>query len=142
MKIGGLAKVAGLTTKTIRFYESDGLLPEPERTSSGYRMYSLEDAERLRFILKAKRLRLSLDEIKSILRLHSRSEPTCGHVRSLIEAKLAQVDRALGDLREFREQLAGIRDEAGALADCRPSGGRICGIIEQDTLAGSVLLAR
>ena len=131
MKIGELARATGVTAKTIRFYEAEGLLPKPQRTYSGYRMYSLEDARRLEFIRKAKRLGLSLGDVRGVLQLHDRSEPTCVHVRSLLEEKLSQVDRALKDLREFRGELAHLRDEAGTLIDCHPSGGQICGIIEQ-----------
>ncbi len=64
MKIGELAKETGLTAKTIRFYEGIQLLDDPGRTESGYRQYGAEDVERLEFIKKAKRLGLSLDEIR------------------------------------------------------------------------------
>ncbi len=84
MKIGELARATGVTAKTIRFYEAEGLLPKPQRTYSGYRMYSLEDARRLEFIRKAKRLGLSLGDVRGVLQLHDRSEPTCVHVRSLL----------------------------------------------------------
>ena len=137
MRIGELAEATGLTTKTIRFYEGEGLLPNPDRTPSGYRVYDLGDTARLEFIRKAKRLGLSLEEVKGILHLHNRGEPTCVHVRSLLDGKLAQVDKALEDLKEFRAELAWLRDEAGVLEDCRPSGGRICGIIERAGLSVS-----
>lgn len=137
MKIGELAKAAKLTTKTIRFYEAEGLLPNPHRTPSGYRVYGLDDAGRLQFIRKAKRLGLSLEEIRGILQLHDRREPTCVHVRSLLDQKLAQVEAVLRDLQEFRADIARLRDEAGALEDCRPSGGRICGIIERSGISVS-----
>ncbi|MBI2917341.1 MAG: heavy metal-responsive transcriptional regulator [Chloroflexi bacterium] len=130
MKIGELARATGFTPKTIRYYEGESLLPDPGRTDSGYRVYDRADVERLEFIRKAKRLGLSLEEIKSILRLHDRREPTCTHVRVLLETKLGQVDALLQDLREFREELCRLRDRAGDLADCGPTGGRICGIIE------------
>ena len=130
MKIGEIAKITGLTTKTIRFYEGEGLLPAPARTSSGYRIYVDEDAVRLEFIRKAKRLGLSLENIKGILRLHDGSEPTCAHVRSLLDEKLAEVDRALLDLQRLRDELTEFRDGAGDLVDCRPEGGVICSIIE------------
>ena len=135
MKIGELAKTTDLTTKTIRFYEAEGLLPSPHRTPSGYRVYGLDDAGRLQFIRKAKRLGLSLEEIRGILQLHDRSEPTCVHVRSLLDEKLAQLEAVLRDLQELRTDIVRPRNEAGALEDCRPSGGRICGIIERSTFA-------
>ena len=130
LKIGELAKATGVTPKTIRFYEGEGLLADPGRTSSGYRIYLHKDIERLEFILKAKRLGLSVEEIKGILGLHDRDEPTCVHVRHLLDEKLAQVDKALADLKVFREELVKLRNNAQGLVDCRPSGGRICGIIE------------
>ena len=131
MKIGELAKAIGLSAKTIRFYEGEGLIPEPPRTGSGYRSYSEPDVARLAFILKAKRLGLSLDEIKGILGLHDRSEPTCVHVRSLLEEKLAQIEKAIQDLLGFKGELESLRDQATSLVDCRPLGGNICSIIEQ-----------
>ena len=130
MKIGELGQATGFTDKTIRYYERQGVLPAPERTSSGYRKYGPEDIDRLVFIRKAKRLGLSLEDIKGILQVHDRREATCLHVRSLLGEKLAQVDAVLKDLQTFREELAAIQERANALEDCRPSGGRICGIIE------------
>ncbi len=132
MKIGELAKATNLSTKTIRFYESEGLIPDPPRTNSGYRSYADSDVVRLEFILKAKRLGLSLDEIKGILKLHDRSEPTCVHVRSLLQEKVAQIDTVIQDLLGFKEELESLRDHATSLVDCRPLGGNICFIIEDN----------
>ena len=130
MKIGELAKATGLSTKTIRFYEAEGLIPNPPRTDSGYRAYADPDVARLGFILKAKRLGLSLDEIKGILQLHDRSGPTCVHVRSQLEEKVAQIEKVIQDLLGFKEELETLRDRATDLVDCRPRGGNICSIIE------------
>ena len=137
MKIGELAGATGLTAKTIRFYEGAGLLPPPARTASGYRAYGSADLERVDFIRKAKQMGLSLDEIKEILGVHHRNEPTCEHVRSLLDAKLLQVDNILKNLQGFRRELAGLRERVEAIADCRPSGGRICGIIEDSSFGSS-----
>ena len=130
MKIGELAKATNLSTKTIRFYESEGLIPDPPRTKSGYRTYVDSDVARLEFILKAKRLGLSLDEIRGILRLHDRSEPTCVHVRSVLEEKMAQIETVIQDLLGFKEELRSLGDHATSMVDCRPLGGNICSIIE------------
>ncbi len=130
MKIGELAKATGLSAKTIRFYEAEGLIPDPPRTNSGYRAYAEPDVARLEFIIKAKRLGLSLDEIKGILQLHDWSEPTCVHVRSLLEEKVAQIETVIRDLLGFKEELETLRDKASSLVDCRPLGGNICSIIE------------
>ena len=134
MRIGELAEAAGTTAKNVRYYESEGLLPPPPRTRSGYRSYSAVDVERLGFVKKAKRLGLSLKEIRNILQLHDRREPTCVHVRSLLDVKLTQVETALSDLQDFRDELKRLRDSAGTLEDYRPSGGVVCGIIEQSAI--------
>lgn len=137
MRIGELANATGFSTKTIRFYEQEGLLASPARTDSGYRMFGPQDVTRLHFIKKAKRLGLSLEEAKGILRLHDRQEPTCVHVRSILDEKLAHIDRVLKDLREFRREVVALRDAAGGFNDCRPSGGDICVIIERTGLAAT-----
>ena len=135
MKIGELAGATGLTAKTIRFYEGEGLIPDPPRTNSGYRSYADSDVARLEFILKAKRIGLSLDEIKGILRVHDRSEPTCMHVRSLLEEKVAQIESAIQDLLVFKEELQSLGDHATSMVDCRPLGVSICSIIEDSGIS-------
>ena len=136
MKIGQLVSKVGVTTKAVRFYELQGLLPAPSRTPSGYRIYGRSDTERLSFNLKAKRLGLSLDDIKGILQLHDRNEPSCIHVRSLLDAKIAQLDSAVADLQAFRRELTSLRDGSGTLVDCKPAGGQICSIIEDSEMPG------
>ncbi len=130
MKIGELARTTGLSPKTIRFYEAEGLIPDPPRTGSGYRAYAEPDVARLGFIIKAKRLGLSLDEIKGILKLHERNQPTCMHVRSLLEEKVAQIEKAIQDLLGFKEELESLKDQATSMVDCRPLGSNICSIVE------------
>ena len=85
---------------------------------------------RLEFVLKAKRLGLSLGEIKGILHLHDRNEPTCVHVRTLLEEKMAQVEAAIQDLTSFKGELQSLRAQTTSIIDCRPLGGNICSIIE------------
>ncbi len=70
MTIGKLAKQASVGIDTVRFYEREGLLPEAQRTDSGYRLYSPDDVDRLRFIRRAKNLGFSLDEITELLELN------------------------------------------------------------------------
>ena len=134
MKIGELARGAGTTTKTIRFYEQGGLLPDPPRSASGYRAYGLGDVERLQFIRKAKRLGLSLEEIKGVLQLSDRREPTCVHVKTLLDEKIRRLEQVVRDLQDFRVELLALRDQAGAMVDCHPTGGNVCGIVERSEL--------
>ena len=131
MKIGELARSTGATVKTIRFYEDAGLIPAAPRTESAYRIYGTEAVERLEFIRKAKRLGMSLDEIRGVLQLHDLNEPTCVHLRALVDDKIARIGLALKELRDFRRELASLRDKAGDLEDCCPTGGHVCGIVER-----------
>jgi DNA-binding transcriptional MerR regulator len=138
MKISELASLTSVPSKTIRFYEAEGLLPHPKRTQAGYRDYEGAAVERLTFIKKARILGLSLKEVEGVLQLHERRQPTCVHVRALLEDKLAQVERAIQDLLAFREELVRLRDRAGTLEDCCPTGGSVCGIIEDSEIVQGI----
>ncbi len=131
LKIGELARSTGLTTKAIRYYELMKLLPEPRRTESGYRLYSTEEVQRLEFIKKAKRLGLSLEDIRDILTLHASNQPPCVHVLALLDQKLAYLDDLIGSLYEFREELAHLREKSAAQLPQLTQGPAICGIIDQ-----------
>jgi DNA-binding transcriptional MerR regulator len=131
LTIGQLAKQTGLTTKTIRYYEARGLLPEPERSAAGYRLYSEQDAERLVFIQRAKRLGFSLDDVADILTLHAQHQPTCIHVLALLDQKLAYLDGLIESLQEFRGELDQLRRHSRKRLQTLPDGTTICGIVEQ-----------
>ena len=131
MKIGQLAKATGLTTKTIRHYELHRLLEDPERTESGYRMYGEDDVQRLEFVKKAKRLGLSLEEIREILVLHEQSQAPCVHVLALLDRKLEQVEGIIRELEEFRRELMRLKVESQVRLEQVPEDERICGIIER-----------
>ena len=131
MKIGALAKTTGLTTKTIRYYELHRLLEDPERTESGYRMYGEGDVERLEFVKKAKRIGLSLEEIREILVIHEQTQSPCVHVLALLDRKLENVDDVIKDLEDFRRELMRLRVESQVRLEQLPADARICGIIEQ-----------
>ena len=131
MKIGELARATETTTTTIRYYELLGLLSEPNRTDSGYRKYDPQDVERLEFIKKAKRLGLSLEEIREVLTLHEQKQAPCVHVLALLDHKLEQVDDIVRELDEFRMELWRLRVESQVRLEQLPEESRICGIIEQ-----------
>jgi|GEM_PF-60787 DNA-binding transcriptional MerR regulator len=127
MRIGELAAELGLNPKTIRYYEAIGLLRPPRRTPAGYRLYDAADRERLQFILKAKTVGLTLEEIKLVLDVRSRGQQPCTHVLALLDQKLAAVDEQLRALSEFRRELIALRTEA---ADTMHAEACVCGIIE------------
>lgn len=115
MRIGELANRTGVTTKTIRYYESVGLLAEPERTPAGYRDYSPAAVDRLRFVRDAQATGLSLTEISSIVELRRRGRSTCAHVIELLEQHLDDLDEQIEALRGARRQLAELTERARAL---------------------------
>ncbi len=106
--ISEVAERTGFSTSTLRYYEDIGLLPEPARNASGYRIYGEDHLEALRLIDRGKRLGLELDEIGDILALWRTGD--CGSTReqveSLLHAKLAQVHRELEEMAVFQAQLA------------------------------------
>lgn len=110
--IGEAAALAGVTPKAIRLYESKGLLPAAERTDAGYRLFSENDVNVLRFIRSAKTLGLQLQEIKNILDLQRQGEQPCGRVLQLLDQHIADIDRTIADLEQLRAMLAAARRRA------------------------------
>ncbi len=112
MKIGGLATATGVPTKTIRFWEAEGLLPEPERTPSGYRDYDASAIDRLSFIRQAQTAGLTLSQIRQILDVSAEGTPPCAHVAVAVAERLAEVDARLAELRATRAHLRRLADRA------------------------------
>ncbi len=105
LKIGQLARRAGVTAKAIRFYERKRILPPAPRAANGYRLYGEDAAEMLRFIKQASGLGLTLAEIKDIIAIRQGGRPPCAHVYQLLRDKGAALDRKLKDLVEVRERI-------------------------------------
>lgn len=112
MRIGELAIASGITAKTIRFYEQAGLLPEPPRTTGGYRDYTPDAIQRLGFIRDAQGAGLSLAEIRSVLQLRDGGQAPCGHVTELIDEHLAEIDRRMTELIATRTALTTLARRA------------------------------
>jgi len=110
MRIGELADTAGVPTRTIRFYERRGLLPEPRRAPNGYREYADETVARMRFIRTSQAAGLTLAEIRSIVEIRDDGGAPCAHVGALLESKL-------NDVRDRQRRLAALESELLALID-------------------------
>ena len=110
-----------MTTKTIRYYEDIGVLPEPGRQANGYRNYSPSVIDRVGFIKDAQASGLSLIEIQIILELRDEGEPTCGHTVRLLESHLEDVEAQVIELHRTKAQLEGLITKARNLdpADCQ-----------------------
>lgn len=115
MRIGELARHAGVSTKTIRYYEQVGLIPEPDRTASGYRAYDDAGVERLAFIRDAQNSGLSLAEIASVIELKEAGTTSCQHTRSLLARHIAELESQIERLRETHSTLVAMAERAAAL---------------------------
>lgn len=108
MQIGEIAKLSGVGIETIRFYEREGLLPEPERRPSGYRVYDGSCIERLEYIRRAKELGFALGEIRDLLELSYVAGSNCGHIRQRAEAKIADIESRVRSLKRMKSGLLKI----------------------------------
>ncbi|MFE0653949.1 heavy metal-responsive transcriptional regulator [Streptomyces sp. NPDC059534] len=129
MRIGELAAKAGLSTKTIRFYEEAGLLPAPPRTSGGYRDYPEQATTRLSFVRDAQAAGLTLAEIRSVLTLRDSGQAPCREVGTLIDQHLADIERRMSELREARAALRELARRAATTDPDTCTDGDICTIL-------------
>lgn len=131
MRIGALAELSGLSTQTIRYYESIDLLPNPERTPAGYRQYAADAAERLRFIRDAQASGLTLDEVKTLLSLKDAGIGTCAHTLSFLDRHVAEIDVQIERLQAARAELLELADRARGLDPARCTDPNRCQVIDR-----------
>lgn len=129
LTIGEAAQRSGLSRKAIRLYERKGLLPPAQRSDAGYRLYSSDDVAVLHVIRRARALGLHLDEISDILDLQRGGEQPCAHVLGVLDARIAEIDRTIGDLQALRDALHTARVAARA-GERRGQHAVVCRIIE------------
>jgi MerR family transcriptional regulator, copper efflux regulator len=127
--VGEAARQAGVSPKAVRLYESRGILPPAERTAAGYRTYTADDVEVLRFVRRARALGLHLDEIHRIVDLQRQGAQPCGTVMELLERHLDDIDRTMRELRALRKDLNRALEVARSTAR-RGGDVVICPIIE------------
>ncbi|MEW6307637.1 MAG: heavy metal-responsive transcriptional regulator [Bacillota bacterium] len=126
LRIGQLARVAGVSAQTVRYYERLGLIAPPQRSEAHYRLYSEADLERLLIIRRAKLFNLSLDEIKQLLELSSQGVRPCQRLDELVRGHLQRLDERIRDLTAFRDDLALRYERSRAVT----GDGAVCAIIE------------
>lgn len=125
--IGALASRMGVQTSAVRYYERQGLIVS-ERLGNGYRVYTQDAVNALRFICRAKALGFSLEQIGEILQIRRRDVQPCARVRGLIERNLADVDRKIGELSRLRRELKALASVSAQPAS--PAAASVCPIIE------------
>ena len=105
MQINTFAQKTYLAAKTIRYYEGIGLLPPPKRLENGYRTYDETDIERARLVAGARRLDLSLDDIREILDLRDRQIAPCRVMLNLLAEKADEISRRIAELQHMETEL-------------------------------------
>ncbi len=123
LTIGQLASVAGVNVETIRYYQRTGLIQEPDKPLSGYRVYPASDIQRIKFIKRAQQLGFTLAEIQELLDM---GEGHCQEVQALARQKLDKIESHLKDLKAMRKVLKQLVQQCEAEGDAQTH----CAIIE------------
>lgn len=131
MFIGDLARRLGVSVKAVRYYEAVGILLPAGRTPSGYRLYTEQDAQRLRFVKAAQAIGFRLDDIREVLAFRDRGEAPCGYVRERIRQEAAGLDRKIAEMQSLREELRGLDRIATALPADASDEDCVCHIIQR-----------
>jgi Cd(II)/Pb(II)-responsive transcriptional regulator len=126
MKIGKLALAAGTQPETVRYYERLGLLPQPDRTESNYRIYDEGHLERLLFIRNCRAVGMTLDEVTGLLYFRDRPDLACHEINQLLDTHIARLGKQLRDLHRLEQYLRELR----ACCDSPRTAGD-CGILAQ-----------
>lgn len=124
LKIGELARLSGCQVVTIRYYEKEGLLPQPERTSANYRLYDESDVERLHFIRRCRLHGMNLAEIRSLLAFKDHPTVSCAWINDLVDRHIADVERQIASLQHLKTHLEALRHT------CAGDHVQGCGIID------------
>lgn len=135
MRIGELARRAGVSPGTIRYYEHVGLLPQPPRTEGGYRTYGEQDLAGLRFIRAAQSVSLCLGEIREVLNVRDRGQAPCAHVVGLLEGHAEAIAEQIVALRQMRRDLLRLARRARSAQSQDAGAAQYCHIIERGSRA-------
>ena len=125
MNISQAATAAGLTSKTIRFYEQQGVIPAAARSANGYRIYTEQQVDMLRFIRRSRDMGFSLDESRELLQLSLDPHRTSASVKQKAEQQIKRIDQQLESLQQMRSLLETVAQE------CRGDDGADCPILDQ-----------
>lgn len=121
MRIGELARTAGISKETVRYYERLALLPQPDRTEANYRSYDDEHLERLRFIRNCRSIGMTLAEVLRLLYFRDRPELACLEINQLLDTHIARLRQQLRDLHRLEDYLSELRgccDSPRTAGDC------------------------
>ena len=132
LRIGTIAKTAGVGVQTLHYYERIGLLPKPRRSSANYRLYAPGALRRVLFIKKAQAVGLTLEEIKDVLDVKDHGKAPCRRVAEVAEERLHEIEADLAKLRAFRRALVAVLPQwQKETAVERACAGEFCDLIER-----------
>ena len=109
MLIGQLARQAGCSAETIRYYEREGLLKKPPREASGYRNYSAGHLGQLNFILRCRSLGMNLSEIRTMQHFQSNPDLACAEINDMIDHQITQIQKQIEQMYLLEKQLRDLR---------------------------------
>ena len=118
---GEVADRANVNVQTVRYYERRGLIPEPPRSSGGFRQYSPDHVDRIRFIKRAQELGFTLEEAHELLQLSVTDDADRADVRAVAQDKIDEVEekiRALQRIRDTLDELVDACDGHGSTSEC------------------------
>lgn len=141
MQIKTLAEKTGISAKTIRYYESVGLMPPPKRGENNYRIYDESAVERLRFIASARRLDIPLRDIAEILAARDDGIAPCDRVLTALDKQLADIDRRIADMLALRDTLREIKEKGTVLPRDDVQGEHcVCYVVKNYQPDGAVVI--
>lgn len=130
MKVSELARAAGVSADTVRYYTREGLLRPTRDPGNGYQRFAAPDLQRLRFARKARQLGFSLKEVTDILHDADHRRSPCPQVRDLFAHKLVAVEQQLEQLTALRDRMRAAIQQWRSMPDGAPDGRTICQLIE------------
>ena len=130
MRVSQVAKAFSVTPETVRFYTRKGYLNPSISSANGYKEYSEQDCNRLRFILSARRLSFSVDDIGRILEVADNKQTACPLVRKLIEERLSEVDKQFKETAKLRNKMLTAIKDWQDRPDKAPTTQSICHLVE------------
>ncbi len=130
MKVSELAKRAGVTAETVRYYTRTGLLEPKQQSPNGYRYYSNHDLARLIFVRKARVLGFGLNEITEILQMSEHGHSPCPRVREILEERLIDTRKKLKELKSLQMSMERAAKKWAEMPNGIPNGNAVCNLID------------
>lgn len=144
MKVNELANKLNITSDTVRFYSRNGFLSPQKNPNNGYKLYSEKDQHRLQFIISARQLGFTVNDIANILQESDQGHTACGLVREIIVQKLAETEKQFQQTLALRNRLQLAITDWQDKPNKAPSGNMVCHLIEgfSDSLSENVMLTK